>query len=118
MQALGITGPSRRNRSLAAMTCQFRNQFLWPSWLLIQADCSTSTCESKSRWYSSSTSLPLEDLWDCLFEEAYSASKGALGIATEALRMEVKSQNINLVTLAPGDYATDIASRRHPFTIK
>ena len=47
------------------------------------------------------------------FRGIYSASKGALGIATEALRMEVKSQNINLVTLAPGDYATDIASRRH-----
>ena len=42
----------------------------------------------------------------------YSASKSALGIATEALRMEVKQFGISVVTLAPGDFATDIAARR------
>jgi short-subunit dehydrogenase len=46
------------------------------------------------------------------FRGMYSASKGALGIATEALRMEVKRFGIDVVTLAPGDYATDIAARR------
>lgn len=46
------------------------------------------------------------------FRGIYSASKGALGIATEALRMEVKRFGIDVVTLAPGDYATDIAARR------
>ena len=42
----------------------------------------------------------------------YSASKGALGVTSEALRMEVKRFGIDVVTLAPGDYATDIPTRR------
>ena len=46
------------------------------------------------------------------FRGIYSASKGALGLTTEALRMEVKRFGIDIVTLAPGDYATDIATRR------
>jgi NAD(P)-dependent dehydrogenase (short-subunit alcohol dehydrogenase family) len=31
---------------------------------------------------------------------------------TEAIRLEIGNQGINVITLAPGDYATDIASRR------
>ena len=46
------------------------------------------------------------------FRGIYSASKGALGLTSEALRMEVKRFGIDIVTLAPGDYATDIATRR------
>ncbi len=42
----------------------------------------------------------------------YSASKGALNMVSEALRMEVKRFGIDVVTLAPGDFATDIAERR------
>ena len=42
----------------------------------------------------------------------YSASKGALEIITEALRMEVKSFGIEITNVAPGDFATNIASRR------
>ena len=42
----------------------------------------------------------------------YSSSKGAMGIASEALRMEVKRFGVDVVTLAPGDFNTDIASRR------
>ena len=42
----------------------------------------------------------------------YSASKGAFGIVSEAIRMEVKQFGVDVVTLAPGDYATDIAARR------
>jgi NAD(P)-dependent dehydrogenase (short-subunit alcohol dehydrogenase family) len=47
------------------------------------------------------------------FRGVYSASKSALSIMTESLRMEVKSFGIEVCTLAPGDYATDIASRRY-----
>ena len=43
----------------------------------------------------------------------YSASKGALGIVTEAISMEVKNFGINLVNIAPGDFATNIASGRY-----
>ena len=39
--------------------------------------------------------------------------KGALQIISEALRMEVAQFGIEVCTLAPGDYATDIASRRY-----
>lgn len=42
----------------------------------------------------------------------YSASKGALELVTEAIRMEVKPFNIKVTNIAPGDFATDIASRR------
>ncbi len=47
------------------------------------------------------------------FRGGYSASKGALQILSEALRMEVAQFDIEVCTLAPGDYVTDIASRRY-----
>ena len=43
----------------------------------------------------------------------YSATKGALELVTEALRMEVKGFGINVANLAPGDFATNIASGRY-----
>lgn len=47
------------------------------------------------------------------FRGVYSASKGALELITEALRMEVQSFGINITNLAPGDFATNIASGRY-----
>lgn len=52
------------------------------------------------------------------FRGAYSASKGALMLISEALRMEVKNFGIEVTTVAPGDYATDIASRRYHVPVK
>ena len=46
------------------------------------------------------------------YRSVYSASKGALELITEALRMEVKSFNIQITNIAPGDFATNIASGR------
>ena len=43
----------------------------------------------------------------------YSASKSALTMVSEALRLEVKDFGIDVVTLAPGDFATNIASGRY-----
>ncbi len=43
----------------------------------------------------------------------YSASKSALEIITESLRMEVKQFGINITNVAPGDFATNIASGRY-----
>ncbi|EGV42745.1 SDR family oxidoreductase [Bizionia argentinensis JUB59] len=43
----------------------------------------------------------------------YSASKGALELVTEAFRMEVKAFNIQMTNVAPGDFATNIASGRY-----
>lgn len=43
----------------------------------------------------------------------YSAAKGALGILTEALNMEVKDFGVSISNLAPGDFATNIAAGRY-----
>jgi NAD(P)-dependent dehydrogenase (short-subunit alcohol dehydrogenase family) len=42
----------------------------------------------------------------------YSASKGALDLATEAIRLETGKFGIYISTLAPGDFATNIAAGR------
>ncbi|MFT6749622.1 MAG: short-subunit dehydrogenase [Flavobacterium sp.] len=47
------------------------------------------------------------------FRGLYSATKGALEIVTEATRMEVKGFGVNLVSVAPGDFATNIAAGRY-----
>ena len=46
------------------------------------------------------------------YRSIYSASKGALELVTEALRMEVKPFGIQITNVAPGDFATNIASGR------
>lgn len=47
------------------------------------------------------------------YRSAYSASKGALSILTEAVRMEVKPFGIQVTDVAPGDFATNIAAGRY-----
>lgn len=47
------------------------------------------------------------------YRSVYSASKGALAIITEALRMEVKAFGIHITDIAPGDFATNIAAGRY-----
>ncbi|MDD2821413.1 MAG: SDR family oxidoreductase [Flavobacterium sp.] len=46
------------------------------------------------------------------YRSVYSASKGALELITEALRMEVKPFGIQITNVAPGDFATNIAAGR------
>ncbi len=46
------------------------------------------------------------------YRSVYSASKGALELITEALRMEVKSFGIQITNVAPGDFATNISAGR------
>lgn len=43
----------------------------------------------------------------------YSASKGALELLTESIRMEVKPFNIEITSVAPGEFATNIAAGRY-----
>lgn len=47
------------------------------------------------------------------FRGIYSATKGALTLVSEAMRMEAKDFNIKIVCLAPGDFATNIAAGRY-----
>ena len=46
------------------------------------------------------------------FRSVYSSSKGALELITEGLNMEVKPFGIHITNVAPGDFATNIASGR------
>ena len=46
------------------------------------------------------------------FRGVYSATKGALEIATEALRMETRDFGVQVTNLAPSDFATNIAAGR------
>ncbi|WP_046757248.1 SDR family oxidoreductase [Kordia jejudonensis] len=43
----------------------------------------------------------------------YSASKGALELVTEAMRMETKMFGVEITNVAPGDFATNIAAGRY-----
>jgi NAD(P)-dependent dehydrogenase (short-subunit alcohol dehydrogenase family) len=43
----------------------------------------------------------------------YSASKGALELITEAMRMEVRQFGVKVTNVAPGDFATNIAAGRY-----
>ena len=52
------------------------------------------------------------------FRGPYSASKGALEIITESLRMELRSFGIRVTNLAPGDFATNIAAGRYHAPVK
>lgn len=47
------------------------------------------------------------------YRSVYSASKGALELITEGLRMEVKQFGIHITNIAPGDFATNIAAGRY-----
>ncbi|MCK6608690.1 MAG: SDR family NAD(P)-dependent oxidoreductase [Flavobacterium sp.] len=58
--------------------------------------------------------IPTEEIRNNLpYRGIYSASKGALELITEALRMEVKSFGIQITNVAPGDFATNIAAGRY-----
>lgn len=47
------------------------------------------------------------------FRGMYSATKGALELVTESVRMEVKNFGIQVTNIAPGDFATNIAAGRY-----
>lgn len=47
------------------------------------------------------------------FRGFYSATKGALGLITEALRMETKDFGVTVTNVAPGDFVTNIAAGRY-----
>lgn len=46
------------------------------------------------------------------FRGIYSGSKGALELITESYRMELKTFGVKMTTIAPGEFSTNIASRR------
>jgi NAD(P)-dependent dehydrogenase (short-subunit alcohol dehydrogenase family) len=52
------------------------------------------------------------------FRGYYSASKGALELITESLRLETAKSGIRICTLAPGDFATNIAEGRYQAPVR
>lgn len=52
------------------------------------------------------------------FRGIYSASKGALELISETARMELKNYGIEVTSIAPGDFATNIAAGRYNAPIK
>ena len=52
------------------------------------------------------------------FRAAYSATKSALHVLIESLRLELKPTNIQSCTLAPGDVATNISQSRYHVPVK
>tara|TARA_Y100000590_G_C15678260_1_gene998823 strand:+ start:230 stop:1027 length:798 start_codon:yes stop_codon:yes gene_type:complete len=52
------------------------------------------------------------------YRSVYSAGKAALDMISETLNMETKEFNINVVSLAPGDYLTNIPKGRYHSPIK
>jgi NAD(P)-dependent dehydrogenase (short-subunit alcohol dehydrogenase family) len=46
------------------------------------------------------------------FRAAYSASKGALGLVTESIAMEARAFGVDVCSIAPGEFATNIAASR------
>ena len=52
------------------------------------------------------------------YRSIYSASKAALEIITESLRMEVKDFGIRVANLAPAEFATNIAAGRYHEKVK
>ena len=47
------------------------------------------------------------------YRGVYSATKGALELITESLRMEVREFGVKVCNIAPGDFATNIAAGRY-----
>lgn len=105
---VGITGAIEET-DIAAMEYNFKTNFFGP--LALIQEVLPIMRSQKSGLVINITSIG--GYMGLPFRGIYSSAKGALGTVTEALRMEVKRFGIDVVTLAPGDYATDIASRRH-----
>ena len=105
---VGITGPIEET-SLEAMRANFETNFFGPL-AMIQAVLPLMRKNNKGTIINITS---IAGYMGLPFRGAYSASKGALNIMTESLRLEIPSQGINIMTLAPGDYSTDIASRRY-----
>lgn len=103
----GITGPIEEIE-VSAMQSHFTTNFFGP--LALTQKVLPVMRKQKSGLIINVTSIG--GYMGLPYRGLYSASKAALGIASETLRMEVRRFGIDVVTLAPGDFATDIAARR------
>lgn len=105
---VGITGPLEEI-PLSEIKNQFETNLFGPI-AVMQAVLPTMR-EQKSSLIINITSIA--GYMGLPFRSAYSASKGALELITESLRMEVKQFGVHITNVAPGDFATNIAAGRY-----
>ena len=105
---VGITGPAEEI-NINAMQENFNTNFFGPVRLI--QEILPSMRINKTGTIINITSIA--GYMGLPFRGPYSASKAAMEIFTESIRMEVKRFGISVTTLAPGEYATNIASRRY-----
>jgi NAD(P)-dependent dehydrogenase (short-subunit alcohol dehydrogenase family) len=105
---IGITGPVEET-PIEEMKAVFETNFYGP--LRIIQEVLPSMRQNQGGTIINITSIA--GYMGLPFRGAYSASKGALSLMTEALRLETKGQPVRVCTLAPGDFATNIAQGRY-----
>jgi NAD(P)-dependent dehydrogenase (short-subunit alcohol dehydrogenase family) len=105
---VGITGPVEETPT-AEMRNNFETNFFGP--IEVMRAALPQMREQRSGLIINITSIA--GYMGLPYRGVYSASKGALEIISEAVSMEVKSFGINITTVAPGDFATNIASGRY-----
>ena len=110
---VGITGPGEET-IIRAMRDNFETNFFGP--IKLMQKVLPSMRSNKNGLIINITSIA--GYMGLPFRGCYSASKCALEIFSESIRMEVKKFGVNITTIAPGDFATDISSRRYHSPIK
>jgi NADP-dependent 3-hydroxy acid dehydrogenase YdfG len=110
---VGITGPieeTPHEEILKAFDINFNGPLHLIKAVLPQMRRQNSGCIINITSIAGSMGLPYRGI--------YSATKGAMAIITEALRMETKDSGIRVADLAPGDFATNIAAGRYHAPIR
>ncbi len=104
---IGITGPLEET-SESDIKSAFQTNLLGP--IAIIKECIPSMRKHKEGLIINITSVL--GYFGIPFRGVYCATKSSLEIIGEVFSMELKRFNINVVNVAPGDFKTDIISRR------
>ena len=104
---IGIIGPLEET-SESDIKSAFQTNLLGP--IAIIKECIPSMRENNKGLIINITSVL--GYFGIPFRGIYCATKSSLEIIGEVFSMELKKFNINVVNVAPGDFKTDIASRR------
>ncbi|MBL30625.1 MAG: short-chain dehydrogenase/reductase [Flavobacteriaceae bacterium] len=110
---VGITGPGEET-DVSEMKKNFNTNF-FGAVLLMQKVLPTMRDNKKGLIINISS---IAGYMGLPYRGCYSASKGALQLFTESIRMEVKKFGVDILTLAPGAFSTNIADRRYHSPIK
>lgn len=110
---MGITGPLEET-PIEAIHNVFDINFLGP--IRVTKAVLPFMREQKSGLVINTTSIA--GYMGLPFRGIYSSSKGALELVNEAWRMEVRKFGVKIVNLAPGDFATNIASGRYTVPVQ